>query len=85
MKSTNNLSKEISEYIPFALINVGKVMDLEKLNPPEGYYDEQDYVWKLNDGSIPDYSCSSAGSETTWDATATSGGDTQGDPHPDYM
>ncbi len=83
MQSQKNLNKNVIGPIPFALINTKDVMDLEKLNPPEGYYDEHDQIWKLDDGSTPDYKCSSAGQETTWTATATSGGDTAGDPSQD--
>lgn len=83
MVPTKKLNTEKIEAIPFALLNVKEVMDLDRLKPLEGYYDENDEIWKLDDGSIPDYHCTSGGQETTWDATATSGGDTQGDPHPD--
>lgn len=63
--------------VPFLLLKEDDPVASER---PEGYYDQQEQVWKQPDGTIVDYSLTLAGRESTHDTTMTkNGSDTQGD------
>lgn len=64
---------------PLMLTNWEKGQTEEEVLP--GHYDEQDQVWKLEDGSILAFA--DMGHQTTWDSTVTSKGDQKGDPRED--
>ena len=71
------------EVIPFPFIGLKEMPSIGFNTIPEGYYDEEEQVWKSKDGKILDYSLTRAGKETTWEDTPkTKGSDP--DPREDW-
>ena len=74
-------SKEVT---PFPFIGLKEIPSIEFDTLPDGYYDEEEQVWKSKDGKILDYSLTRAGKETTWESTPKSPNTEDPDPREDW-